>query len=60
MQAATENTDGRLIAELSQKIHQCQLDIDRDFEEFETLSESAESRRTAYARKLKELDEIDG
>jgi len=59
MQSATEKNDGRLITDLSQKIHQCQIDIDRDFEEFEVLSMSVETKRSAFDRKLLELDEME-
>ncbi len=59
MQAAAENTDGGLIADLSQQIHQCQSEIDGDFEEFEKLSESAEAKRSIYEQQLAELDETD-
>ncbi len=59
MQSATEKNDGRLISNLSQKIHQCQIDIDRDFEEFEVLSVSVETKRSAFDRKLLELDEME-
>ena len=59
MQAAAENTDGGLIADLSQQIHQCQSEIDQDFEEFEKLSESAEARRSIYEQQLAELDDTD-
>ncbi|MCD6586554.1 MAG: ABC-F family ATP-binding cassette domain-containing protein [Desulfobacteraceae bacterium] len=57
MQSATEKNDGRLITDLSQKLHQCQFEIDRDFEEFEVLSVSVESKRSAFDLKLLELDE---
>ncbi len=59
MQSASEKKDGRRIAELSQEIHHCQADVDRDFEEFETLSEKAESARSLFDQKLFELDEIE-
>jgi len=59
MQSATEKNDGRLITDLSQKIHQCQMDINLGFEEFEMLSESVEVKRSAFDRKLLELDEME-
>lgn len=59
MQQASENGDGAVIAELSQKIHQCQQDIDRDFAEFEKLSESADTRRKNYDDQLSALDETE-
>ena len=59
MQSATEKTDGRLISDLSQKIHQCQVVIDRDFEEFEELSVFVETKRSAFDQKLLELDELE-
>lgn len=59
MQKATESNDGPQIADLSRKSHQCQADIDRDFAEFEKLSESLETRRAVYDRKLSELDAME-
>jgi len=59
MQQATEKNDGSQIADLARKIHPCQADIDRDFEEFETLSETLETRRAVFDLKLAELDEME-
>ena len=59
MQVAAENADGPLIAQLSQEIHQCRLDIDRDFAEFERLSEDADARRKIYDHQLAALDETE-
>ncbi|MBC2716825.1 MAG: ABC-F family ATP-binding cassette domain-containing protein [Desulfobacteraceae bacterium] len=59
MQSATEKNDGRLITDLSPKIYQCQIKIDRDFEEFEVLSVSVEAKRSAVDLKLLELDEME-
>ncbi len=59
MQSATEKNDGQLITDLSQKIHLCQIEIDRDFDEFEELSVSVETKRSAFDLKLLELDEMD-
>jgi len=59
MQSATEKIDGQLIADLSQKIHQCQSEIDRDFESFESASETVEIKRSSFDLKLQELDEIE-
>jgi ATP-binding cassette subfamily F protein 3 len=58
MQSVTEKNDGRLIADVSQKLHQCQYEIDRDFEEFELLSVSVEAKRSEFDFKLLELDEV--
>jgi hypothetical protein len=59
MQAAAENGNGALIAELSQQIHRCRLDIDQDFVEFETLSETADTRQKIYDDQLAALDETE-
>ncbi|MDA3896750.1 MAG: ABC-F family ATP-binding cassette domain-containing protein [Desulfobacteraceae bacterium] len=59
MQSATEENDGPLITDLSQKIHQCQIDIERDFELFESISEAVETKRASFDLKLLELDEIE-
>jgi ATP-binding cassette subfamily F protein 3 len=59
MQSATEKNDGPLITDLSQKIHQCQIDIERDFELFESISEAVETKRASFDLKLLELDEIE-
>jgi hypothetical protein len=44
---------------LSQEIHQCRLDIDRDFAEFERLSEDADALRKTYDHQLAALDETE-
>jgi ATP-binding cassette subfamily F protein 3 len=59
MQEAAENGDGARIASLSQKIYQCRQEIERDFEAFETLSESADQRRKSYDDQLAALDETE-
>lgn len=60
MQMASESADGFLITELSQQIHRHQLEIDRDFEEFEKLSEALAEKQSVYDRKLTRLDDMDG
>lgn len=59
MQSATEINDGPLITELSRKIHQCQMEIDQDFESFESVSEIVETKRSSFDLKLLELDEME-
>jgi len=59
MQSATEKNDGPLIIDLSQKIHQCQIDIDQDFESFESISETVEKKRLSFDLKLEELDAME-
>jgi len=59
MQTASENNDGKIIAVMSREIHQCQIGIDRDFEEFEQLSETLEIRRLPFDQRLQELDAME-
>ncbi|RJP94930.1 MAG: ABC transporter ATP-binding protein [Desulfobacteraceae bacterium] len=59
MQTASEKNDGKLISQMSRQIHQCQSLIDRDFEEFETLSETLESLRIPFDQRLQELDTME-
>ncbi|MDO9263457.1 MAG: ABC-F family ATP-binding cassette domain-containing protein, partial [Desulfosalsimonadaceae bacterium] len=59
MQTASENNDGKLIAQMAREIHQCQSLIDRDFEEFETLSETLETQRLPFDQRLQQLDEME-
>jgi len=59
MQTASENNNGKLIAAMSREIHQCQMGIDRDFEEFEKLSETLETRRLPFDQRLQELDAME-
>ena len=59
MQTATEKNMGRQIAELSKQIHQCQGIIDRDFAEFEKLSEIVEAKRLSFDERLMGLDDLE-
>jgi len=59
MQTATEKNMGEQITELSQQIHQCQAMIDRDFAEFEKLSEIVEAKRLSFNERLIELDDLE-
>ena len=59
MQTASENNDGKLIAQMAREIHQCQSLIDSDFEEFETLSETLETQRLPFDQRLQQLDELE-
>lgn len=53
MLEASQNQDGSKIAELSQTIHQCQKDIDRHFDELESLTVSFEKQKAIFEKKYK-------
>jgi ATP-binding cassette subfamily F protein 3 len=55
MQVASQDQDGRQIAELSRAIHQCRAEIDRLFSELETATDELE-RQSAVFRQL--LDKL--
>lgn len=59
IQTASENNDGKLITRVSRQIHECQNLIDLDFAEFETLSETLESRRLPFDQRMQELDALE-
>jgi ATP-binding cassette subfamily F protein 3 len=56
MQKASQNHDGKKIAELSRSIHKCQSEIDSLFDRLEGLTETLEERRGQFDKKLKEME----
>jgi len=56
MQKASQNHDGKKIAELSRSIHKCRSEIDSLFDGLEGLTETLEERRGQFDKKLKELE----
>jgi ATP-binding cassette subfamily F protein 3 len=56
MQKASQNHDGKKIAELSRSIHKCRSEIDSLFDRLEGLTETLEERRGQFDKKLKELE----
>lgn len=50
MLEASQKQDGTKIAELSQSIHRCQKDIDRNFDQLESLTESLEKRTAEFEK----------
>lgn len=54
MLEASQNQDGSKIAELSQTIHQCQKDIDRHFDELESLTVSFEKQKAIFEKNIKQ------
>lgn len=59
MQTASEQKDGKKIAEVSRNIYQCQSEIDQAFKELETLTDMIESKRSMYDCRLNELEEFE-
>jgi ATP-binding cassette subfamily F protein 3 len=56
MQQASQNQDGRLIAELSRSIHGCQSAIDGLFDELEKITDELDSQNTVFETQLKQLE----
>ena len=56
MQKASQNHDGKKIAELSRSIHKCRSEIDSLFDRLEGLTETLEERRGQFDKKLKEME----
>jgi len=56
MQKASQNHDGKKIAELSRSIHKCRFEIDSLFDRLEELTETLEERRGQFDKKFKELE----
>jgi ATP-binding cassette subfamily F protein 3 len=57
MQAASENKDGKQIADVSKNIYQYQIVIDHAFAELEVLSSEVDEKRTAFDSQLRELND---
>jgi ATP-binding cassette subfamily F protein 3 len=55
MQLATQKQDGQRIAELSQAMHSCQLDIDRLFDDLQSVTDEFEQQNAAFQKQLDEL-----
>jgi ATP-binding cassette subfamily F protein 3 len=55
MQLASQNQDGQYIAELSQAIHEGQTDIDRLFDELESVTDEFEQQSAVFQKELDEL-----
>lgn len=56
MQKASQNHDGKKIAELSRSIHKCRSEIDSLFDRLEELTETLEERRGQFDKKFEELE----
>jgi ATP-binding cassette subfamily F protein 3 len=55
MQLATQKQDGQRIAELSQALHLCQLDIDCLFDDLESVTDEFEQQSAAFQQQLDDL-----
>lgn len=55
MQLASQDQDGRQIAELSRAIHQCRSEIDRLFDELEIATKEFERRNAVFQQQLDDL-----
>ena len=55
MQLATQERDGQRIAELSQALHLCQSDIDRLFDDLESVTDEFEQQSAAFQEQLDDL-----
>jgi len=58
MQTASQAQDGAKIREISQSIHTCQAEIDRLFEELESLTDLLTVQNTVFEKRLEELEEM--
>jgi len=56
MQKASQNNDGKKIAELSRSIHKYRSEIDSLFDRLEELTETLEEKRGQFDKKLKEME----
>lgn len=52
MQEATLSGDGKKIAELSQSIHACEADIEKLFDDLESLTEELETKKAGFEKML--------
>lgn len=58
MQEATLKKDGEKIVELAQIIHACESEIEKFFEELETLTESLDAQTVEFEKKLESVSEV--
>jgi ATP-binding cassette subfamily F protein 3 len=56
MLQASKQQDGSKIAELSRSLHRCRLNIDRLFDELETVTEKFDEQNAMFVNKLEKLD----
>ena len=56
MQEASQNQDGKKIAELSRFIHKCQSEIDCLFNRLEALTDTLGKKRGQFDKKLEALE----
>jgi len=55
---ASQKKDGHRISRLGKEVHKCQTDIDRLFDELETLTVDFESREDEFKKRLKDLEKL--